>query len=682
MSRKKQFKAESKRLLDLMINSIYTNKEIFLREIISNASDAIDKRYYKSASSGKTGLSRGDYSIRIEADKDNRTLTISDNGIGMNEKELEENLGIIANSGSLDFKQGISQAVKAGKKSSADLSSDFINDDASNDSNNSNDSNDLNDSNLPDIIGQFGVGFYSAFMVSKKIEVISLAEDEEKAYSWTSEGASGYRIEESDREEVGTTIILTLRDDNDGPDGENYSKYLEEMTIKRLVAKYSDYIRYPIVMSVEKSREKPATEEEKNADGYEPTYETFFEDEILNSMIPIWKKKKSEISNDDYNEFYKSKFYDISDPLKVIHTKVEGVISYDALLFIPSEVPFNYYTKDYKHGLQLYSSGVMIMDNCEDLLPQYFGFVKGLVDSQDLSLNISREMLQQDRQLKAIAQRIEKKISQSLNEMLTNDRDNYNKFFKAFGIQLKFGVYDYFGMNKDKLKDLIMFQSSSTNELSTIKEYISRMPSEQKYIYYATGESVAKLEAMPHMDIFKDKGYEVFFCTDEVDEFALKILGEYDGKEFKNIGDNDLGFDISDEEKEKADKKNEDAKKVLDAVKEALGEKVSSVILSNRLKEHPVCLSTSNGISLEMTKILKAQAEVTGNSGMTDFNADVVLEINGNLPFYGNLEKAVSDGDEERIKDYAMLLYDQALLIEGLPIEDSVEFSKRICRLM
>lgn len=667
MSRKKQFKAESKRLLDLMINSIYTNKEIFLREIISNASDAIDKRYYKSASAGKSGLSRNDYSIRIEADKDNRTLTISDNGIGMSEKELDENLGIIANSGSLDFKQGIEQAVKTDKKSNADLSSDFVNDDAS---------------NLPDIIGQFGVGFYSAFMVSKRIEVISLAEGEEKAYSWTSDGASGYRIEESDREEVGTTIILTLRDDNDEPDGENYSKYLEEMTIKRLIAKYSDYIRYPIVMSVEKSREKPATEEEKNADGYKPTYETFYEDEILNSMIPIWKKKKSEISKDDYNEFYKSKFYDMSDPLKVIHTKVEGVISYDALLFIPSEVPFNYYTKDYKHGLQLYSSGVMIMDNCEDLLPQYFGFVKGLVDSQDLSLNISREMLQQDRQLKAIAQRIEKKISQSLNEMLTNDRDNYNKFFKAFGIQLKFGVYDYFGMNKDKLKDLIMFQSSSTNELSTIKEYISRMPSEQKYIYYATGESVAKLEAMPHMDIFKDKGYEVFFCTDEVDEFALKILGEYEGKEFKNIGDNDLGFDISDEEKEKADKKNEDAKKVLDAVKDALGEKVTSVILSNRLKEHPVCLSTSNGISLEMTKILKAQAEVTGNSGMSDFNADVVLEINGNLPFYGNLEKAVSDGDEDRIKDYAMLLYDQALLIEGLPIEDSVEFSKRICRLM
>ena len=673
MSRKKQFKAESKRLLDLMINSIYTNKEIFLREIISNASDAIDKRYYKSASAGKSGLSRNDYSIRIEADKDNRTLTISDNGIGMSAKELEENLGIIANSGSLDFKQGITPAVKTGKKSSADVSSDLVNEDASNDS---------SDSNLPDIIGQFGVGFYSAFMVSKRIEVISLAEDEENAYSWTSDGASGYRIEESEREEVGTTIILTLRDDSDEPDGENYSKYLEEMTIKRLIAKYSDYIRYPIVMSVEKSREKPATEEEKNSDGYEPTYETFFEDEILNSMVPIWKKKKSEISNDDYNEFYKSKFYDMSDPLKVIHTKVEGVISYDALLFIPSEVPFNYYTKDYKHGLQLYSSGVMIMDNCEDLLPQYFGFVKGLVDSQDLSLNISREMLQQDRQLKAIAQRIEKKISQSLNEMLTNDRDNYNKFFKAFGIQLKFGVYDYFGMNKDKLKDLIMFHSSSTNELSTIKEYISRMPSEQKYIYYATGESVAKLEAMPHMDIFKDKGYEVFLCTDEVDEFALKILGEYEGKEFKNIGDNDLGFDISDEEKEKADKKNEDAKKVLDAVKDALGEKVTSVILSNRLKEHPVCLSTSNGISLEMTKILKAQAEVTGNSGMSDFNADVVLEINGNLPFYGNLEKAVSDGDEDRIKDYAMLLYDQALLIEGLPIEDSVEFSKRICRLM
>lgn len=654
MSRKKQFKAESKRLLDLMINSIYTNKEIFLREIISNASDAIDKRYYNSASKGETGISRDDYNIRIEINKDMRTLTISDNGIGMSEKELEENLGIIANSGSLDFKDDISK-LSADEKASSDL---------------------------PDIIGQFGVGFYSAFMVSKRIEVISLKEGEDKAFRWISDGVDGYRVEESTRDEVGTTIILTLRDDSEEADGDKYSEYLEEYTIRRLVTKYSDYIRYPIVMNVEKSRQKPATDEEKKEDDFKPEYETYYEDEVLNSMVPIWKKNKSEITDEEYNEFYKGKFYDHNDPLKVIHSNVEGVISYNSLLFIPSEVPFNYYTKDYKRGLQLYSSGVMIMEKCEDLLPQYFGFVKGLVDSQDLSLNISREMLQQDRQLKAIAVRIEKRILKALKDMLENERENYDKFFKAFGLQLKFGVYDYFGMNKDKLKDLIMFYSSQTEKQSTIKEYIERMPSDQKYIYYASGESIEKLAAMPHMDVFKDKGYEVFFCTDEVDEFAIKILAEYDGKMFKNIADNDLGFDISDEEKKNALEKNEKAKDVLDAVKNVLGDKVSSVILSNRLKTHPVCLSTGNEISLEMSKILKAQAEITGDTAMPGFNADIILEINGNLPFYSNLEKAVSDNDTEKVKDYAMLLYDQALLIEGLPIEDTVEFSNRICKLM
>lgn len=654
MSRKKQFKAESKRLLDLMINSIYTNKEIFLREIISNASDAIDKRYYNSASKGETGISRDDYNIRIEINKDMHTLTISDNGIGMSEKELEENLGIIANSGSLDFKDDISK-LSTDEKASSDL---------------------------PDIIGQFGVGFYSAFMVSKRIEVISLKEGEEKAYSWVSDGVDGYRIEESERDEVGTTIILTLRDDSEEADGDKYSEYLEEYTIRRLVTKYSDYIRYPIVMNVEKSRQKPATDEEQKEDDFKPEYETYYEDEVLNSMVPIWKKNKSEITDEEYNEFYKGKFYDHNDPLKVIHSNVEGVISYNSLLFIPSEVPFNYYTKDYKRGLQLYSSGVMIMEKCEDLLPQYFGFVKGLVDSQDLSLNISREMLQQDRQLKAIAVRIEKRILKALKDMLENERESYDKFFKAFGLQLKFGIYDYFGMNKDKLKDLIMFYSSQTEKQSTIKEYIERMPSDQKYIYYASGESNEKLAAMPHMDVFKDKGYEVFFCTDEVDEFAIKILAEYDGKMFKNIADNDLGFDISDEEKKNALEKNEKAKDVLDAVKNVLGDKVSSVILSNRLKTHPVCLSTGNEISLEMSKILKAQAEITGDNDMGGFKADIILEINGNLPFYSNLEKAVSDNDTEKVKDYAMLLYDQALLIEGLPIEDTVEFSNRICKLM
>lgn len=654
MSRKKQFKAESKRLLDLMINSIYTNKEIFLREIISNASDAIDKRYYNSASKGETGISRDDYNIRIEINKDMRTLTISDNGIGMSEKELEENLGIIANSGSLDFKDDISKLSNDEKASS----------------------------DLPDIIGQFGVGFYSAFMVSKRIEVISLKEGEDKAFRWISDGVDGYRVEESKRDEVGTTIILTLRDDSEEADGDKYSEYLEEYTIRRLVTKYSDYIRYPIVMNVEKSRQKPATDEEQKEDDFKPEYETYYEDEVLNSMVPIWKKNKSEITDEEYNEFYKGKFYDHNDPLKVIHSNVEGVISYNSLLFIPSEVPFNYYTKDYKRGLQLYSSGVMIMEKCEDLLPQYFGFVKGLVDSQDLSLNISREMLQQDRQLKAIAVRIEKRILKALKDMLKNERESYDKFFKAFGLQLKFGVYDYFGMNKDKLKDLIMFYSSQTEKQSTIKEYIERMPSDQKYIYYASGESNEKLAAMPHMDVFKDKGYEVFFCTDEVDEFAIKILAEYDGKMFKNIADNDLGFDISDEEKKNALEKNEKAKDVLDAVKNVLGDKISSVILSNRLKTHPVCLSTGNEISLEMSKILKAQAEITGDNDMGGFNADIILEINGNLPFYSNLEKAVSDNDTEKVKDYAMLLYDQALLIEGLPIEDTVEFSNRICKLM
>lgn len=641
---KKQFKAESKRMLDLMINSIYTNREIFLREIISNASDAIDKRYYEEAKSGKTGLSRENFEIRIEPNKDARTLTISDNGIGMSAEELEDNLGIIAKSGSLGFKTENEEAAKD-----------------------------------TDIIGQFGVGFYSAFMVAKHIEVTSRKLGEEQAHIWISDGADGYSVEDGSRDEVGTTVQLTLRDDTED---DKYDEFLEEYRLRSLVTKYSDYIRYPIVMNVEKSKMKEASEEEKAKEDYQPEYETYREDERLNSMVPIWKKKKSEITAEEYNEFYKSKFFDWNDPLKVIHTNVEGVISYDALLFIPSQVPFNYYTKDFKKGLQLYSSGVMIMDHCEDLLPDYFSFVKGLVDSPDLSLNISREMLQQDRQLKAIAQRLEKKISSTLLEMQEKDRESYDKMFNAFGMQLKYGVYDQYGVHKDKLKDFIEFYSSTTDELATFKEYVSRMRDDQKYIYYATGESKEKIAKMPQMDLFKEKGYEVLYCTDEIDEFALKILQSYDDKEFKSISDKDLGFEMSDEEKKAQEEKQEEAKDVLTAVKEALGDKVASVILSTRLKDHPVCFASGDGLSLEMEKVLKAQAEITGNKEVGAIKADKILELNGDHPFFAALKTAVESDNKEKISDYAQLLYDQALIIEGLPIDDPVAFSNRICNLM
>ena len=640
---KKQFKSESKRLLDMMINSIYTNKEIFLRELISNASDAIDKRYFKEASEGKTGMSRDDYEIRITPDKDARTLTISDNGIGMTRDELENNLGTIAESGSYKF-----------KNENKDENSDT------------------------DIIGQFGVGFYSAFMVSQKIEVVSMAMGSDQAYLWISEGSDGYDIEEAERPEAGTTITLYLREDTDD---EKYSDYLQEFRIKSLVRKYSDYIRYPIVMNCTKTREVEVTEEEKKAEDYKPEYETYHEDEKLNSMIPIWKRKKSEITDEEYNEFYKNKFSDWTDPLKVIHTNVEGVLSYNALLFIPSQVPFNYYTKDFKRGLQLYSSGVMIMDSCEELLPSYLSFVKGLVDSQDVSLNISREMLQQDRQVKAIAQRIEKKILQELKDMEGNDRENYNKLFKNFGMQLKYGAYDEFGSNKEKLQDLLMFTSSTTDDYATFREYVDRMPEDQKYIYYATGESPEKIKKTPQMDPFKEKGYEVFLCTDDIDEFALKMMHDYDGKEFKNISDKDLGFEESEDEKKAAQEKNEANKDVLDAVKSVLGDKVSSVIISNRLKDHPVCFATGDGLSLEMEKVLKAQAAMMGG-GEDTLKADKILELNSDHQFFQALKSAVEADDQEKITDYSLLLYDQAMLIEGMPVEDPVDFSNRICKLM
>ena len=641
---KMQFKAESQRLLDMMINSIYTNREIFMREIISNASDAIDKRYYREAEDGCTGKSRDDFEIRIAADKAARTLTISDDGIGMNKEELENNLGIIANSGSLKFKSDNSEALQ-------DV----------------------------DIIGQFGVGFYSAFMVAKKIQVISKAYGSTQAYIWESEGAEGFTIAEAERAYVGTDIIIYLRDDTED---DNYSEFLEEYRIRSIVKQYSDYIRYPIVMNVTKQRQKPASEEEMSAEDYKPEYETFNEDEKLNSMVPLWKTKKSEITDEQYNDFFKKTYMSWSDPLKVVHTNVEGVISYDALLFVPSEVPFNYYNKDFKPGLQLYSSGVLIMDKCEDLLPSYFGFISGLVDSPDLSLNISREMLQQDRQLRAIAQRLEKKLLQAFGEMRDKEREKYEQLFENFGIQLKYGVYDNFGADKDKLIDLLLYYSGTTESMTTLSDYVSRMEADQKYIYYAAGESKGKIQMMPQMDLFKDKGYEVLYCTDNIDEFAFMAMREYEGKEFKNISDKDLGFEKTDAEIKAQEDKNEAAKDTLTAIKNALGDKVSSVILSTRLKNHPVCFATADGVSIEMEKILKAQAAMSGNKDLSGVEADKVLELNGDLPFFEAIKQAVDTGDDDKVSDYAHLLYDQALVLEGMPVEDPLAFGERICKLM
>lgn len=633
---KKQFQAESKRLLDLMIHSIYTNKEIFLREIISNASDAIDKRYFKNMSEGGSGLSREDYAIHIIPDKEAKTLTITDNGIGMTQEELEENLGIIANSGSLEF------------KSEHEAQEDI------------------------DIIGQFGVGFYSAFMVSKDIKVRTKADGSDMAYEWESEGAEGYTIEACDKDEVGTEIILTLMDDTDD---EKYSQYLEEYRLRELIKRYSDYIRYPIKMEVEKSTLVEASEEEKAKEDYEPQYDTYLEEETLNSMVPLWKKNKSEVTDEDYNNFYKEKYYDYTDPAKVIATHVEGVCTYDALLFIPSNVPYNYFSKEFKKGLQLYSSGVLIMDKCEDLLPDYFGFVRGLVDSQDLSLNISREMLQQDRQVMAIAQRIEKKITSELMDMQKKDREKYDEFYKNFGLPLKFGMYENYGMNADKLKDLVMFYSSSEKKSVTFAEYVGRMKEDQKYIYYACGDSIEKIGKMPQIELLLDQGYEVLYCTDDVDEFALKSLMKYDEKEFRSASDDDLGIEQSEEAKKESEAKNEENKDLMTAIKDALDGKVNAVKLSTRLKSHPVCFSTE-GISLEMEKVLNAQP--MGG----DVKADKVLEINGNHPVFDAMKKAYEDKNNDKLKKYANLLYDQAMLIEGMTIEDPVEFARSICELM
>lgn len=630
---KKQFKAESKRLLDLMINSIYTHKEIFLRELISNASDAVDKLYYKTITEGDTGISRDDFGIRIETDRENRTLKIIDNGMGMTREELEKNLGTIAKSGSLDFK------AEMDKKDEID------------------------------IIGQFGVGFYSAFMVSDKVSVLSRAYGSDEAYIWESSGADGYTITEAEKDSSGTEITLTLKEDTDD---EKYSEYLDTYKIKSLITKYSDYIRYPIQMMVEKHRLKPGCEDKKPE---EQEYETYQELETLNSMVPLWKKNKSEIKDEDYSEFYKDKFYDFTDPAKVIHTDVEGVVSYTALLFIPGQAPFNYYTKDYEKGLQLYSSGVLIMDKCPDLLPDYFSFVKGLVDSQDLSLNISREMLQHDRQLRAIAQRLEKKIRSELLSMLKTDREKYISFFKNFGLQLKYGLYDSFGANKETLKDLLMFYSSTEKALVTLSEYVSRMKHEQKYIYYASGETVEQIDRLPQTELLKEKGYEILYLTDSIDEFALQVMREFDEKQFKSVSGDDLDIEESKEEKEAAEKQAEESKDMLEFMKESLDGKVSEVKLSHRLKSHPVCLTSKGGLSIEMEKVLNAMP--------TDekVQAERVLEINAKHPVLEKLKKEY-DTDKDKVRKYAALLYDQARLIEGLPIEDPVEFSNAVCELM
>lgn len=627
----KEFKAESKRLLDMMINSIYTHKEIFLRELISNASDAIDKLYFRSLTDQNVGMSREDFHIQLSIDKDNRILTIEDNGIGMTQEDLENNLGTIAKSGSLAFKN----------------------------------ENELTDD--VDVIGQFGVGFYSAFMVSSEVTVVSRAYGSDEAYEWKSEGAEGYTIEPCQKDTVGTVITLKIKDNTEE---ENYDEFLEQYRIQGIVKKYSDYIRYPIKMDVTKEKLKEGT----GTDDKPAEYESYTETETLNSMVPIWKKQKSELTDDDYNSFYKEKFFDYTDPIKTIHTKTEGAVTYNALLFIPSKTPYNYYSKEYEKGLQLFANGVLIMDKCADLLPDYFSFVKGLVDSEDLSLNISREMLQHDRQLKLIAKSLQKKIKNELLKLQKSDKEKYLEFYKSFGLQLKFGVYENYGANKDELKDLIMFHSSFANDFVTLADYVSRMKEDQKYIYYASGESIARIDALPQTELVKDKGYEILYFTDDVDEFAIQMLMEYDGKQFKSVSAGDLDLE-TEEEKKEAEKQAEENKDLFAFMKESLGDKVKEVRLSQRLKSHPVCLTSDGHLSLEMEKVLNAMPNDQ------KVKADRVLEINAGHPIFAALQNLYAN-DKDKLKAYCDLLYTQACLIEGMAIEDPVAFSNSICDLM
>ena len=627
---KKQFQAESKRLLDLMINSIYTHKEIFLREILSNGSDAIDKLAYQALTDEKVGMSRSDFAIRIQADKQARTLTVSDNGIGMDQTEMEENLGTICRSGSLKFKQEME------KKDDVD------------------------------IIGQFGVGFYSAFMVADEVTVISKKYGSDTAFMWKSSGADGYTIEPAERESAGTDVIMKLKEDTED---EQYSRFLESYTIQGLVRKYSDYIRYPIKMNVESQRLKEGTE-----DSDKPEYETVIEDRTLNSMIPIWQKTKKDVTDEEYNSFYKEKFYDFEDPLAVIHASVEGAVTYKALLYIPARAPFDFNTKDFKKGLQLYSSGVLIMENCADLLPDCFRFVRGVVDSQDLSLNISREMLQHDRQLKFMAGNLEKKIKAELTKMLENDREKYEKFFTVFGMQLKYGVVADYGQKKDMLQDLLLYWSNKQGKLITLKEYADAMPEEQKYIYYATGESRARLGQLPQLEQLNEKGYDVLFMTEEVDEFVPQSLMKYADKELRNIASEDLGL-ASEEEKKAAEEKAEQAKPTLEFVKQALGDSVKEVRLSTNLGSHPVCLVPEGGMTFEMEKYFRRV------SPEMQAKADRVLELNPEHPVFAALQLAVAQ-DPEKAKKYVKILHTQALMMADLPVENAAEYTELVCELM
>lgn len=628
---KKQFKTESKRLLDLMINSIYTHKEIFLRELISNASDAIDKSYYKSLTDSNVVFNKDDFYIRIALDETNRTLTITDTGIGMSKEELEQNLGTIAKSGSYDFKEN----------------------------------NELKDG--IDIIGQFGVGFYSAFMVADEVIVESKALGSEEAYMWKSSGADGYTISPCQKEAVGTKITLKIKVSTED---EDYDEYLDVYNIKSLVKKYSDFIKYPIKMNVQKRKAKADSENKDGSTGYEE----YFEDEVLNTMVPIWRRNKSELKKEDYENFYMDKHFGYEKPLKYIHAYVEGLTSYNAILYIPSRTPFDFYTKEYQKGLELYSNGVLIMNKCSDLLPDYFGFVQGLVDSADLSLNISRELLQHDKQLQFIAKKIKEKIKSELLSMLKDEREEYEKFFNNFGKTLKYGVYSEWGANKEFLEDLLLFYSSTQNKLVSLDEYVSRMKEDQKYIYYATGETNEKIKKLPQAEVVMDKGYEILYFTDEVDEFAIKILSKYKDKEFKNISSSDLEIKEEDS-KDDVDKK-EQNKELFESIKSSLNGKVKDVRASKRLKNHPVCLSSEGELSIEMEKVLKLMPEANNS-----IHAEKILEINTNHDLFNKIKYAY-ENDKNMLGRLSNVLYNQALLIEGLPIEDPVQYANDIYSLI
>ncbi|OXS56282.1 molecular chaperone HtpG [Cohnella sp. CIP 111063] len=621
---KKQFKAESKRLLEMMINSIYTQREIFLRELISNASDAVDKIYYKALTDENLTFNKEDYYIKITADKASRTLTVTDTGIGMTKEELENNLGIIAKSGSLAFKK----------------------------------ENEAQDGH--NIIGQFGVGFYSAFMVADKVTVTSKALGSDEAYRWESTGADGYTIESAEKETVGTEIVLKIKENTEE---DQYDEFLEQYRLKAIVKKYSDFIRYPIKMDITGSRPKEGDDKE---------FEEYTEEQVVNSMVPIWRKNKSELTDADYENFYNEKHYGWDKPLKHIHLSVDGAVRYQAILYIPENTPFDYYTKEFEKGLELYSNGVLIMEKCADLLPDYFSFVKGMVDSEDLSLNISREMLQHDRQLKQIAKNIQSKIKSQLQSLLKDEREKYEKFYEGFGRQLKFGAYNDYGVNKDVLQDLLLFYSSKEQKLVTLDEYVSRMPEEQKFIYYATGESKERIEKLPQTELVSDKGYEILYLTDDIDEFAVKVIAKYKEKEFKSVSSSDLGIEADEKDKEN---ETEESKELFEAMKEFLGDKVKSVRASKRLRSHPVCLSTEGELTIEMEKVLNSMPSSPG------VKAEKVLEINVNHAVFQSLKDAHGK-DKEKLNLYTSLLYNQALLIEGLPIGDPVEFTNDICKVM